>query len=107
MRMASTVRPTMLPDNSMMAMLLKIGAIEHIMDDEQIPRWTDRMMNSALLDVPKTNVTAGARGSHGTTTGILYGTVVDRTGKAHFVRFPGLIGLSLALHVCFSSVATK
>ena len=40
-------------------MLVDSVATKHLLDDELIPRLKDRVYDHALLDVPKTIVTAG------------------------------------------------
>lgn len=61
----------------------------------------------ALLDVPTSIVTVGNNNElRGTATGILYGTIVDHTGKKHRVRFPSLIALGLGANVLSSLVMT-
>ena len=80
-------------------MLVGSGATEHFFDDKLIAGLADRMMDHTLLDTPKTIVTTGNRELRRTATGILCGTIVDRAGKEHRVRFPALIVSGLRRHI--------
>lgn len=105
-RVASSSRPTVLPDSNMMTMPAEGGTTKRILGDDTIPGVTkNRVKKYALLDVPKAIVTSGERESHGTTAGISHGLIVDRIGNKHCVRFPGLITIDLVRHAVSSCVA--
>ena len=106
MWMTSTAGRTF-PLNSCGMMLADSGETEHFLGDVLIPGLKDRMKAYALRDVRKIIVAASNRELHGTATGILYGTIVDQTGRTHRARFPSLIVSGLGRHVFSSSVAMK
>ena len=72
-------------------MLVDSGATDDFFDDKLIPGLADRMTDNTLLDTPKMIVTVRNRELRGTATGILCGTIVDRAGREHRVRFPAFI----------------
>ncbi len=107
MWMALSDERTFLPNNNEITMLVDSGATEHFVDDQLIPELKEKMLNYTVLSTPKKIRAAGKHILLGTVTGILIGSITDKTGKKHEVGFPSVIVSGLGRHLFSSSDAAS
>ena len=88
-------------------MLVNSDGTDHLLDDEPNLRAKGPDKGLRVDRLTDVIVTAGKNELRGISTGILYDTIVDQTGKKLRVRFPRLIVSGLGRHVFSSPLEMK
>ena len=84
-------------------MIVDSGALDHLVDDELIPRLRDSMKGYKKLKLPKVIVTAGFKEALAMATGSIWGHIIDQAGQHVPVRISGMIVPGLGCNL-FSAV---
>ena len=87
-------------------MIVDGGASNHLVDDELIPRRRNSMQDYKKLKEPQIIVTAGDKEVFATTTGTIWGYIIDQAGKRVPVRISAMIVSGLRRNL-FSSIKAR
>ena len=88
-------------------MLVDSGASDNLIDEELIPRLRKSMRDYKKLKDPKTIMTNGNKKVFATATGIIWGYIIDQTGKRVPVRISATFVPGLGRHVFCSIKAMQ